>query len=97
MVHGPQAHFLPDLLPEADHGDAEDCGNLVDGVLLLLFVVRADVKHPLNLEDVAGSRVGAGLDDEGQEGAELGVLDDGGGRNGRICQILLAQEEQAET
>jgi hypothetical protein len=97
VVHGPQAHFLPDLLPEADHGDAEDCGNLVDGVLLLLFVVRADVKHALNLEDVAGTRVGAGLDDEGQEGAELGVLDDGGGRNGRICQILLAQEEQAET
>ena len=70
---------------------------MVNCVLLLLLVVGADVKHALNLEDVARSRVGAGLDDEGQEGAELGILDDGGGRNGRISQILLAKEEEAET
>ena len=93
MVHRPQAHFLSDLLPKADHGDAEDCGDLVNCFLLLLLVVGADVKHALNLEDIARSRVGAGLDDKGQERAELGILDDGGGRNGRISQILLAKEE----
>ena len=97
MVHSPQAHFLPDLFAEADHGNAEDCGNLVNCLLFLLLVIGADVKHALNLENVTRSRVGAGFDDQGQEFTELSIFDNGSGLNGCISQILFAKEEETET
>ena len=97
MIHRPQAHFLPDLFAEADHGNAEDCGNLVNCLLFLLLVIGADVKHALNLENVTRSRVGAGLDDQGQEFTELSIFNNGSGLNGCISQILFAKEEETET
>jgi hypothetical protein len=53
MVHLSEGHLDSDVLTEGNQSDANDGSDLMDGVLLVFFMLSAQVKHVLDLKDVS--------------------------------------------
>ena len=98
MVHSSEAHFLADFFSEGDEGNTDNCGNLVEGFvfLVLSLVLSTEVQHLLDLENVTGAGVGAGLDHQFNKIGPLLVRNDLGSLHRGFSLVLLTKEQKAQ-
>lgn len=52
MVHGAKSHLHANVFTKGNQGDTDYGSNLMVGLFFVLLVLRAEVEHFLNLEDV---------------------------------------------
>jgi hypothetical protein len=91
--HCAQAHISSNLLTVGNHCNADNRRNLVKGLLVFSLMLSAQVQHLLNLENVAGARVGATVNDQFDEVCEFLVLNEVADLHCRLGLRLLTEEE----
>mmetsp|Transcript_9979 Transcript_9979/g.12503 ORF Transcript_9979/g.12503 Transcript_9979/m.12503 type:complete len:356 (-) Transcript_9979:917-1984(-) len=97
MVHGAESHFDADIFTVCNQGDTDNGGDLVDSLLLIFFMLSAQMKHFLYLKDVTRACISASLNDKFTEARSVLVRNQLADLHRWLSCALLSKEKKAET
>lgn len=75
MLHCSESHLDANVFTKGNQSDTDDSGDLMDGLLLVFFMLSTQMEHLLNLEDIARAGVCARLNNELAEACSVYIGD----------------------